>query len=154
MQANSLELYSVAYLLHPADRSPVGWLRALYLSIVGCAFPISGPRLAAAVSQTSSSPTSISLPIPHRLFRRTDFPSTLRGIDKLLHSFDVHLRLHLKCSNGPLDLFNPSPSRLPAKSTAVFRTSAHVSSEASASSCRLLVSSICRSLNQMATTRI
>jgi hypothetical protein len=51
--------------------------------------------------------------------RQADCQSTLRGIDKPLHSFDVHLPLYLRCLNGSLGLFHSSLSRSPRKSSPV-----------------------------------
>ena len=124
----------------------------------GALFPPPGPRLAAAVFQhlaklAAQPPFSLS-PSPRRPLREADRHPTSRGIDKLLHSFDVHLRLRLRCSNGSLNLLHSSRARVPPQFPHQFRLAILLSSGASASSPRLLLLSIRRSLNQMATTKI
>jgi hypothetical protein len=71
--------------------------------------------------------------IPHRLILQADCQSTLREIDKPLHSFNVHLQLYLRCLNGPLGLFHSSLSRPPRKSSTVFDFRLLASIEGSAS---------------------
>jgi len=54
--------------------------------------------------------------------RQADCQSTLRGIDKPLHSFDVRLPLYLRCLNGSLGLFSFIPFAAHLESRALFST--------------------------------
>lgn len=127
----------------------------------GAPFPPPGPRTSCrslpfpASTSQAGCPTSILVfPSPRRPLREADRHPTSRGIDKILHSFDVHLRLRLRCSNGSLNLLRSSRARLPIQFPHQFRLATLFSSEPSTSSPRLLLPSIRRSLNQMATTKI
>lgn len=104
---------------------PVGWLSALYQLIVRRPFPpSSGQELAAAAFHLATSPKPpFRFSIPHRLVRQADCQSTLRAIDKPLHSFDVHLPLYLRCLNGSLGLFQSSLSWPTSKIERCFRLS-------------------------------
>jgi hypothetical protein len=68
-------------------------------------------------------PTSIS-PSQFRIVLsvKADCQSTLRGIDKPLHSFDVRLPLYLRCLNGSLGLFSFIPFAAHLESRALFST--------------------------------
>jgi hypothetical protein len=105
---------------------PVGWLSALYQLIVRRPFPPFFRPRASCRSFSILQPAPnlhFAFSIPHRLVRQADCQSTLRGIDKPLHSFDVHLPLYLRCLNGSLGLFHSSLSRPTSKFVRCFRLS-------------------------------